>query len=70
MVSRKIQDLSNEDLLYLETLLGQEFARLSEYEKQFEAKNHYKPNTSKKAQALRLMNAIASQRKLLTMPKW
>jgi hypothetical protein len=70
MVSRKIQDLSQEDLLFLENLLGQEFARLNEYEKQFESKNHYKSNSNKKAQALRLMNAIASQRKLLTMPKW
>ena len=69
MVSRQIQDLSEEDLTYLEKLLGTEFARQNEYAMQFKAKNGYcYPNHSQKI--LRIMNAVRSQKNLTTMPKW
>lgn len=69
MVSRQIQDLSEDDLNYLEQLLGAEFARLNEYAMQFKAKNGYAiPNESQKV--LRLLNAVRSQKNLTRMPKW
>ena len=69
MVSRAIANLSSEDLFYLEKLLGKEFANQNERKKQFETKNGWSPNDESK-KVLRLLNAIRSQRKLLTMDKW
>ena len=69
MVSRQIQDLSEDDLNYLEQLLGAEFARINEYSLQFKSKNGYAiPNDSQKV--LRLLNAVRSQKNLTRMPKW
>jgi hypothetical protein len=69
MVSRQIQDLSEDDLNYLEQLLGAEFARINEYAMQFKSKNGYAiPNDSQKV--LRLLNAVRSQKNLTRMPKW
>lgn len=69
MVSRQIQDLSEDDLNYLEQLLGAEFARINEYSLQFKSKNGYEiPNDSQKV--LRLLNAVRSQKNLTRMPKW
>jgi len=69
MVSRQISNLSTEDLHYLETLLGKEFARQNEYSKQFESKNGYSPGSDSK-KILRLLNAVRSQKSLSKMPKW
>lgn len=69
MVSKAISDLSEEDLNYLEKLLGTEFAKQNEYSLQFKSKNGYcYPNDTSKI--LRLLNAVRSQKNLLTMPKW
>ena len=69
MVSQKIQELSEEDLTYLEKLLGAEFARQNEYAMQFKSKNGYcYPNDGQKI--LRIMNAVRSQKNLTRMPKW
>lgn len=71
MVSRKISDLSDNDLRYLEEVLGKEFARQSEYSSQFKAKNGYtKSNDPNRLP--RLINAIRSQRTLASarLEKW
>lgn len=69
MVSRAISDLSEEDLDYLEKLLGAEFSRINEHSIQFKTKNGYcYPNESQKV--LRLLNAVRSQKNLTRMPKW
>lgn len=65
MVSRQIQDLSEEDLHFLEKLLGAEFARQNEYSMQFKAKNGYAhPNDCQKI--LRLLNAVRSQKRVVS----
>lgn len=70
MVSIRIQDLDTEDLNYLERLLGREFARLNEESMQWKAAHGYeRPNTEAK-RALKLMNAISSQKRLTTIAKW
>ena len=69
MVSKAIADLNEDDLIYLERLLGAEFAKQNEYSLQFKSKNGYAhPNNASKI--LRILNAVRSQRNLLTMPKW
>jgi hypothetical protein len=69
MVSRQIQDLSEDDLNYLEQMLGAEFARINECAMQFKSKNGYAiPNESQKV--LRLLNAVRSQKNLVKIPKW
>ena len=70
MVSRQIQNLSQEDLTYLEKLLGREFANINERKQQFKTKNGWCPEEANSKKLLRLMNAIRSQKKLLTMDKW
>jgi hypothetical protein len=58
MVSRQIQDLSEDDLKLLEEIVAREFAK---------AKSDQSPSGSR---LLRIYNALRSQRNLLTMPKW
>lgn len=70
MVSRKIQDLSNDDLSYLEKLLGEQFAKELERDKTWEQKNKYDRPGEKKNRIIRLIEAIRSQKKLLTIDKW
>ena len=69
MVSRAIANLSNDDLTYLEKLLGKEFASQNERKKQFQTKNGWAPNDDSQ-KVLRLLNAVRSQKNLSTMPKW
>jgi hypothetical protein len=69
MVSSKIQNLSTEELAYLEKILGAEFARQNAYATQFKSKNGYAPcdNTEK---VKKLLSAVRSQKNLTNMPKW
>lgn len=69
MVSRKMADLSDKDLQYLEEVLGKEFARQIEYTSQFKAKNGYS-NSNDSKQILRLMSAVRSQRRVARLEKW
>ena len=69
MVSRQISNLSKEDLQYLETLLGAEFARQNEKTQQFKSKNGYSPGDNSR-RVLRLLNAIRSQRRVASIDKW
>jgi len=72
MVSKKIQELSNDDLSYLEKLLGEQFAKELERDKTWVQKNNYHRPGEKKSRILRLMNAIRAQQdiKKRTAEKW
>lgn len=69
MVSKAIASLSDSDLSYLEKLLGKEFSKQNERNSIFKAKNGYAHDGDSKV-LLRLMEAVRSQKKILTMPKW
>lgn len=72
MVSRKIQDLSNSDLEYLEKLLGEKFAQELERDKSWVQKNKYDRPGENKSTIIRLLNAIRSQKNIMkaTAEKW
>ena len=72
MVSKKINDLSDDDLSYLEKLLGEQFAKELEQDKTWSQKNNYHRPGEKKSKIVRLMNAIRAQRdvKKRTSLKW
>jgi len=70
MVTSKIAQLSETDLDYLDQLLHKEFSKQCNNSTQWKTKNgsNYPYDTSK--QLVRLMDAVRSQKKILTMPKW
>jgi hypothetical protein len=72
MVSRKIQELSDDDLSYVEKLLGEQFAKELEADKTWVQKNHYHRPGEKKSKIIRIMNAIRAQKdiKKRTAEKW
>ena len=70
MVSRQIANLSQDDLNYLETLLGREFANINERKQQFKTKNGWCPEEANSKKLLRLINAVRSQRNITRMEKW
>lgn len=70
MVSRKIQDLSNEDLDYLEKILQEKYTQELERDSNWLAKNHYKRPGEKKAKIYRILDAVRSQKRLTTIEKW
>jgi hypothetical protein len=69
MVSSKINDLTEDDLNYLEMVLNREFKKHIEYVTGFKSKNHYDPGDKTKKLS-KLLDAVRSQQKLLKMPKW
>ena len=72
MVSKKIQELSDDDLSYLEKILGEKFAQELEQDKTWVQKNNYSRPGEKKSRIIRLMNAIRAQKdiKKRTAEKW
>jgi len=70
MVSRKIEDLSSEDLSYLEKLLGEKLAAEIDADSLWKAKNHYERKSDHKKRLLRLMDAIRSQKRLTKVAHW
>ncbi len=62
MVSRKIQELSNDDLSYLEKIIGEKFAEELERDKTWQQKNNYSRPGEKKSCIMRLMNAVRAQK--------
>ena len=70
MVSRQIANLSQDDLRYLEELLGKEFANINERKQAFKTKNGWCPEEANSKKILRLLNAIRSQKRLTNIPKW
>lgn len=71
MASRKLEQLSEEDLSYVEKLLGKEFAKAADTARSFETKHHYKPYDETK-RISRIMDAIRSEKqfKKTTSIKW
>lgn len=69
MVSKKIENLSDEDLHYLDKLLYKEFKRQCEYTSTFKSKNQYsyEDDTSRIS---KLRSAVQSQIKRNNMEKW
>jgi hypothetical protein len=70
MVTSKIEQLSEDDLNYLDKLLHKEFSRQCSNSTQWQSKNGYKDPTDRTATLRKLMEAVQSQKKILTMPKW
>lgn len=69
MVSKKMENLSDKDLTYLEKLLSKEFKRQCDESSVFRSKNHYarSPDT---AIIQRLQEAVRSQKLIQRMEKW
>ena len=59
-----MQELSQDDLAYLEKLLGEQFAQELERDKTWEQKNKYDRPGEKKSRIIRLINAIRSQKQM------
>jgi len=70
MVTSKIAQLSETDLEYLDQLLHKEFSKQCNDSTQWRSTHHQNNPYDNTKQLTRLMDAIRSQRKLLTMPKW
>ena len=70
MVTSKIEQLNESDLDYLEHLLQKEFSRQTEYSTIWKSKNHYDDPSDKTRTIARLLEAVRSQKRVLTMPKW
>lgn len=69
MVSSRINDLNEQDLDYLDHLLHQEFSKQTQNSKQWQTKNGYH-SPDRTEQLKKIMSAVQSQKKILTMPKW
>lgn len=65
-----MQELSDNDLTYLEKLLGEQFAKELEADKTWTQKNKYDRPGNRKRQIVKLMDAVRSQKKLATVDKW
>jgi hypothetical protein len=70
MVTSKIAQLSETDLDYLDQLLHREFSKQCNNSTQWKTKNNSTYPYDNSKQLVRLMDAVRSQKKLLTMPKW
>lgn len=70
MVSSKLANLTEDDLNYLDKLLHSEFSKQCNNSTQWRSKNHYNDPCDNTEKLRKLMEAVQSQRKLLTMPKW
>lgn len=70
MVTLKIAQLNEGDLDYLDQLLHKEFSKQCNNSTQWKTKNHSDYPYDNSRQLVRLMDAVRSQKKLLTMPKW
>ncbi len=70
MVTSKIAQLSETDLDYLDRLLHHEFSKQCNNSTQWKSKNHTNYPYDNSKQLVRLMDAVRSQKKILTMPKW
>ena len=54
----------------MEKLLGEQFAKELEADQTWTQKNKYDRPGNKKKQIIRLMDAVRSQKRLLSVPKW
>ncbi len=72
MVSKELNNLNDEDLMYIETLLARELAKEMEQDKTWQSKNGYHRPHQKSRRILSCMNAIKSQRHITKVraTKW
>ena len=70
MVSSKLANLTEDDLNYLDKLLHSEFSKQCNNSTQWRSKNGYNDPCDKTKQLSKIMEAVQSQKKILTMPKW
>jgi len=70
MVTSKIAQLNETDLDYLDQLLHKEFSKQCNNSTQWRTKNHSDYPYDNSKQLVRLIDAVRSQKKILTMPKW
>ena len=70
MVTSKIAQLNETDLDYLDRLLHKEFSKQCNNSTQWRTKNHSDYPYDNSKQLVRLIDAVRSQKKILTMPKW
>lgn len=70
MVTSKIALLSEDDLDYLDQLLHREFSKQCSNSTQWRTKNGYQDPCDRTNTLRRLMEAVQSQKKITTMPKW
>ena len=61
MASKKIEELSEEDLSTLEKILSKEFLKQSEYSKSFMTKHGWSPGDQSK-QIIRIRDAVRSEK--------
>jgi hypothetical protein len=62
MVSKQFQELSEQDLSYMEKLLGEALGKEIEQDKTWQNKNGYSRPFQKQRQILNCMNAIRAQK--------
>ena len=70
MVTSKIAQLNETDLDYLDQLLHREFSKQCNNSTQWRTKNGYTDPCDNTKKIVKLMDAVRSQKKLLSMPKW
>ena len=70
MVTSKIAQLNESDLDYLDHLLHKEFSKQCSNSTQWKSKNGYTDPCDRTNTLRKLMEAVQSQKRLLTMPKW
>lgn len=69
MVSQKIENLTNEDLDYLDKLLQKELRKQQDYQHEFKTKNKYQGNDGSQ-RINKLRDAFRTQKNLRNMDKW
>lgn len=62
MASRKIEELTEDDLNFVEKLLGKEFSKQSEESARFKSKNHYERDSSDLRKISKILDAIRSEK--------
>lgn len=62
MASRKLEELSEEDLTYIEKILGKEFSRQNNHNSTWKAKNGYECTSDDTRKISKIMDAIRSEK--------
>lgn len=70
MVSKKLENLTLEDLNYLDKLLHTEFSENLAESSTWKSKHKYSNPCDQTERLRKLMDAVRSQKNMLTMPKW
>lgn len=62
MASRKLEELTEDDLSYIEKLLGQEFSKQQDRRSRWRAKNNYDIPMTETRKISKIMDAIRSEK--------